>query len=145
MSIHDANNQGIWDTVNDQNYGVWNGIPGIPGQNINIDADSYSPSFNGSSSSHIDPSLIDQRGRRCRLVCDPPRRPSPRPHPRPYPRLQLIGLTLTQAQYRYPHLTIRPVIIDGRDVPVTQDFRRDRVNVEIRGINQQIVRIVGFY
>lgn len=109
-------------------------------------------------------------GRRCRIVCDrppnsPPRAPrppnaprpqpgaprppnAPRPHPgAPRPRPQnlqqfantLLGMQYNRAIQLYPN--IRPLRIDGKNIPVTNDYRNDRINVELQ--NGKISKIVA--
>ena len=130
-----TNNRGTWDTVNSDDFGVWDGQLGTP---TSVQTSGYRQPNIGLPNPFDGPSFVDQRGRRCRVVCDPPHRPNPRPRPP-----QLIGLTLLRAQQLYPYLTIRVVIADGQRLPVTLDHRADRINVETRG--GVIVRIVGYY
>jgi hypothetical protein len=79
----------------------------------------------------------DEQGRRCRVVCEPPRNNQ---DPRRIARI-ILGKPIGQARRIYPN--IRVVIRDGQQLMMTQDFQEDRINVEIR--NGIIVRIVGFY
>lgn len=88
--------------------------------------------------------MTDQSGRRYRCYCVPI--DPPRPRPRPGVDLNAIariitGRNLNDALRIYPN--IRVVIRDGQRLPVIQDYRRDRINVETR--NNNIVRVVGFY
>jgi len=85
--------------------------------------------------------FVDRRGRKCRIVCDPPPRPD-----RNQPNLQrigrmMIGKTIYEARSIYPH--VREVIRDGQQLATTMDHRPDRINVETR--NGVIIRINGFY
>ncbi|XWV24565.1 hypothetical protein QJ856_gp1226 [Tupanvirus deep ocean] len=81
-----------------------------------------------------------QYGRRCYVVCEPDHGPRHPRNPRDIARL-LIGRTIQEAQRIYPN--IRVVVRDGQHLIVTQDHRRDRINVETR--NNVIIRILGFY
>lgn len=84
-------------------------------------------------------SFIDRYGRRCRIVCND-RPPNPQRDLRRIAN-QIIGLNLYEARRIYPN--IRPVVINGQQQIVTQDFRQDRINVETR--NNIITRVLGFY
>ncbi len=120
----------------------------VPAETFNGNVNTYNPST-------YDPNAYfrDSMGRRCRIVCDPPhqnRPPRPRP-PQPRPphvgqdigqfARALLGRHITEAQRIYPNT--RVVRANGRDLPVTNDFRQDRINVETR--NGIVVRIDGFY
>ncbi|ANB50827.1 hypothetical protein [Powai lake megavirus] len=121
----------------------------VPAETFNGNVNAYNPnSYNPNAY------FRDSMGRRCRIVCDPPQqnRPPPRPRP-PQPRpphvgqdidqfaRALLGRHITEAQRIYPNT--RVVRANGRDLPVTNDFRQDRINVETR--NGIVVRIDGFY
>jgi hypothetical protein len=84
------------------------------------------------------PTFTDRNGRRCRVVCDP--RPVQPRNPQYYARF-LIGRTVPDAKRIYPD--IRVVVRDGQQLPVTMDYRPDRINVETR--NGVITKVVGFY
>lgn len=77
-------------------------------------------------------------GRRCRIVCDPPRDQNNN-----LSRIarRLIGLSPRQARRIYEN--IRIVEVNGRRLPTTQDYNRSRINVETR--NDVIIRIDGIY
>jgi len=80
--------------------------------------------------------FIDRFGRKCHVVCEPQKNHHQRPNPN-----NLIGMPINRARQYYPN--IRVVIQDGNHLMVTQDFRKDRLNVETqRGI---ITRTLGFY
>lgn len=121
---------------------VWNGQP-TPVQDSNIgyaDRNNWSDNYDRDDDydRHIRPThstYRDRDGRICTVTCSLP--PRPRPHPRP--RQSLIGLTVDQARRYYNN--IRVVIADGNHLPVTQDYRPDRINVETR--NGIIIRIVS--
>uniref|UniRef100_A0A6C0C8H5 Uncharacterized protein n=1 Tax=viral metagenome TaxID=1070528 RepID=A0A6C0C8H5_9ZZZZ len=76
-------------------------------------------------------------GRRCRIVCDPPRNQGG------IERIsrRLLGLSLRQARQIYNN--IRVVEVNGRRVPTTQDYDRTRINVATR--DDVVIRIDGFY
>lgn len=86
-------------------------------------------------------------GRRCRIVCDPPRRPPHRPPHQDHPQnlvllsRSLIGKPINVARSIYPN--VRVVVADGRQLPTTMDYNPRRINVETR--NNIIIKIVGFY
>ena len=129
-----------------------------PGR-ANVDLNRY-----GVYDKYDDPNGVsfNHRGRRCRIVCDPPHRPprppsppspSPRPPnppsppspgPSPSPAtdpMRLLGYHVTIARTLYPD--IRVVVADGKQLSVTQDYNPRRLNVET--VNSFISRIVGFY
>ena len=90
----------------------------------------------------VQTTMRDQQGRQYRCVCVPITRPSPRPGTNLNQIARLIlGRNINDALRIYRN--IRVVIRDGQHLIVTQDFRRDRINVETR--NNIIIRIVGFY
>lgn len=80
-------------------------------------------------------SFIDTRGRRCRVVCET----SPRNNLQKFAR-RIIGQNINAARIIYPN--IRVVIENGRQLPTTQDYQADRINVETR--NNIIIRVVNF-
>ena len=90
----------------------------------------------------IQTTMSDQYGRQYRCHCVPIQRPRPRPqNDLNQIARAIIGRHLNEARRIYPN--IREVIRDGQHLVVTQDFRRDRINVETR--NGVINRIAGFY
>ena len=113
-----------------------------------------------------DSRYFDWNGRRCRIVCDPPRphphpgpqphpHPGPQPHPGPRPRpdpyvpnlaliaRQIIGQDINRAYHMYPRIAIRVVVRDGVPLSYTQEYNPRRINVETR--NNRIVKIVGYF
>lgn len=80
--------------------------------------------------------FFNRYGRRCRLVCDP----LPTENLRRIARM-IMGRTIQQALLIYPN--IRVVVKDGRPLPITQDYRSNRINVEV--FRNVIARIIGFY
>jgi hypothetical protein len=82
----------------------------------------------------------DHLGRRCHIVCDPPKNFPPQQNLRRIANL-IIGKTIRQAQRIYPN--IRVVIRDGQQLITTQDFQVNRINVET--MNDIIIRVLGFY
>ena len=122
MSFNETN----WAGVDGGNYGLWDG------NLIQPNEFAEQQQFN---------TMYPNQRRNCRIVCDPPRRPM-----RP-PNLQLIGRSIlgkhiNQARTEYPYIIIRAVINNGVRLPVTQDFIRNRINVELS--NNIIIRIISF-
>lgn len=81
-------------------------------------------------------SWIDNRGRKCRIVCDSE---APRE-----PRLErfsrmLVGRNINLAQRFYPN--IRVIEKNGMPLPTTMDYRPERINVATR--NDIITRVVS--
>lgn len=127
-----------WDGVSRDNMDDNNSPYATTRYNNNDDADiARYNNYDGAS--------FNNRGRRCRIVCDGPGplprppRPSPRP-PIPNPN-QLLGYRISIARTIYPN--IRVVVADGKQLVVTQDYNPRRLNVET--VNNIISRIVGFY
>lgn len=139
MSYQQAN----WNASGDADFdGVWDGRLAQP--NIQqVRPDNYL------TNQRDDRVFTNQWGQRCRIICDPPPRPPPRPSPRnPQQAARLmIGRPLSFAQQIYPD--VRVVIDNGRRLPVTQDFRPTRINVEVRTDlrtgQRTVIRIDGFY
>ena len=104
--------------------------------------------------SPVDRRWIDRDGKHCRIVCTPA--PRPRPSNPQFIARQIMGIpiqqrTLAEVLRRFPPnstgVPIRVVIRNGQQLPVTQDFNRNRINVETRTYQGRefITRIVGFY
>jgi len=101
---------------------------------------SFAPFYNNDDfvdSDNLSLNYGSGRGR-CRIVCDQNDR-----YPRDLRTIAriIINRSLPAAQQIYQN--IRVVIRDGQRLVVTQDFRRDRINVETR--NGIVIRVLGFY
>lgn len=55
---------------------------------------------------------------------------------------EMVGMTEKQADAYLPEpFFVRVVVVDGKHLTVTRDFRRDRVNVEVK--NGVITKVRG--
>lgn len=81
-------------------------------------------------------SFINSEGRRCRIVCEPPRNNNLQSIMR-----FIVGKNINDARGIYPD--IRVVVQDGQDLVTTMDYRPERINVETN--NNIITRVVGLY
>jgi len=85
--------------------------------------------------------FVDQRGRTCRVVCDQSSGSGmPKSELRRISQM-MIGLSLHQARRIYPN--VREVQRNGQQLPTTNDFNPNRINVATW--NGRINRIEGFY
>ena len=115
-----------------KNYDVWNG------QFAPQDANRFSAAR---PHSLRDPQVmdnqgfIDNKGRRCRIVCESTRRPMI------CDSQTIIGRNIRDARLICPN--IREVIRDGLMLPKTNDYRYNRMNVWTR--NGVIIHFAGYY
>jgi hypothetical protein len=109
--------------------------------NENISGKHHDPNnINTLSRRPAETTFTDQRGRKCRVVCEPEYSNDNKSNLQTIARL-LIGKNILEAQRIYPN--IRVVTRNGQSLPITKDYHPERINVEIK--NNIIFRVVGFY